>query len=438
MAARTPVIYLHVGAMKTGTSYLQQLMVDNKDALLKQGVLFPGEHPRSTQVVAVRDVLGLRTDEEIRERVNGAWARLRAEMLAYEGRASVVSMEFLSFATRAKAAAVVRSLRGAEVHVILTVRDASRVIPAQWQETTQNRGTTSWPDYVAAILAGRDGKNVGWRAFQRAMDIMRMLDAWGAAVPEERLHVVLVPAPGAPPEELWTRFASVIGVDPASCTPPAAQRNTSLGYASADLMRRVNTGLKDLGMQSYSKTVKSYLCKQVLSGRTGEPKVTTDRVLSEFALDWNRTMTDAIASSGAHVVGEPDDLDVVPSQASGLSLPPEELVLDAARDAVLGLQNLIETRTTKLDAARLESPGVVEPAPGAPAVDLDSWNATDDPIDAAVADVIALVRHAVDLRARLRRADGKAEGDTTFPETPGTTDESAGLVDKVLRRMRTR
>jgi hypothetical protein len=356
-------------------------------------------------------------------------------MFAYEGRASVVSMEFLSFATPPKAAAVVRSLRGAEVHVILTVRDASRVIPAQWQETTQNRGTTAWPDYVAAILAGRDSKNVGWRAFQRAMDIMRMLDAWGAAVPKERLHVVLVPAPGAPPEELWTRFASVVGIDPGACTPPTAQRNTSLGYASADLMRRVNTGLKDLGMQSYSKTVKSYLCKQVLSGREGEPKVTTDRSLSEFALDWNRAMADAIAKSGAHVVGEPDDLDVVPSQVSGLGLPPDELVLDAARDAVHGLQKLIETRTTKLDAARLEAPDAVEPSPEAPAVDIDGWDATDDPLGAAVSDVVVLVRHAVDLRARLRRADGKPEGDTIFPET---TDAGPGLVDKVLRRMRTR
>jgi hypothetical protein len=227
----------------------------------------------------------------------------------------------------------------------------------------------------------------------------------------------------------------VIGVDPAACTPPTAQRNSSLGYASADLMRRVNTGLQDLGMQSYSKTVKSYLCKQVLSGRAGEPKVTTDRLLSEFALDWNRAMADAIAKSGAHVVGEPDDLDVVPSQVSGLGLPPDELVLDAARDAVLGLQKLIETRGKKLDAARLESPDAVEPAPTAPAVDLDRWATTEDPIGAAVADVIALVRHAVDLRARLRRADGKPEGDTIFA---GTTDASAGLVDKVLGRMRTR
>jgi len=68
---------------------------------------------------------------------------------------------------------------------------------------------------------------------------------------------VLVPAPGARPALLWERFASVFGVDPAVCTPPARQRNASLGYASADLMRRVNVELADLGMQAYAKTMKS-------------------------------------------------------------------------------------------------------------------------------------------------------------------------------------
>jgi hypothetical protein len=437
MAARTPVIYLHVGAMKTGTSYLQQLMVDNKDVLLEQGILFPGQQPRSDQVLAVRDVLGLRVDDEVRERATGAWARMRAEMMAFEGRASVVSMEFLSFASREKAVAAVRSLRGAEVHVILTVRDASRVIPAQWQETTQNRGTTSWPDYVEAILSGRDSKSSGWRAFQRAMDIPRMLEVWGVAVPKERLHVVLVPAPGAPPEELWTRFASVIGVDPATCTPPARQRNTSLGYASADLMRRVNAGLTDLGIKAYGKTMKSYLAKQVLSGRTDESKVPTDRRLSELALDWNRAMTDAIAKSGAEVIGDPNDLDVVPSQVSGLQAPPEEQVLAAARDAVAGLEKLIRTRTRRLDAARADAEVELGPSPAAPPVDVEGWMSTDDPLGTAVSDVVDLARHAVDLRARLRRADGKPEGDSTF-EQSRSDPESAGLVDKVLQRMRPR
>jgi hypothetical protein len=452
MAGRTPVIYLHVGAMKTGTSYLQQLLVDNKDALLAQGVLFPGEQPKSEQVVAVRDALNLRVDAEIRERANGAWPRLRAEMMAFDGRMSLVSMEFLSFASRQRASAVVRSLRGAEVHIILTVRDASRVIPAQWQETTQNRGTNSWPDFVEAIVSGgarasdgtrddsdaaSDGKGnlTAWRAFQRAMDVPRMLAVWGAAVPPERLHVVLVPAPGSEPQELWRRFASVIGVDPATCNPPGQQRNASLDYAAADLMRRVNVGLKDLGQQAYGRTVKSYLCKQVLVARSGGSRVSTDRRLTEFALDWNRRMSDAIAQSGAQLVGVPEDLDVKPSHVGRLEPPPDEEVLDAARDAVAGLERLIATRSKKLVEAERDAGGPRHQQLNAPQVDSASWASSDAPVDVAVADVVALARHAVDLRAGYRRAEGKPVGDETFQ---ASAQQSTGLVDKVLRRIRNR
>lgn len=435
MAAQTPVIYLHVGAMKTGTSYLQQLMFDNRDALREHGVLFPGEQPRAEQAVAVRDALDLKLAAEVRERANGAWDRLRAEMLAFEGRASVVSMEFLSFASRPKAKALVRSLRGAEVHVILTVRDASRVIPAQWQETTQNAGTTSWPDFVEAILSGQDDESPAWRAFQRAMHIPRMLEVWGAAVPKERLHVVLVPAPGAPPEELWRRFASVIDVDPSICTPPGRQRNASLGYASAELLRRVNLELSDVSVNAYTRTVKSHLSKQVLSGRSGEPKVTTHGPLSEFALNWNRTMADAIAKSGAEIIGDPDDLDVVPSQLSTLELPSDADVMAAARDAVAGLDELIKARSQKLAAVSEYANPPLGTPPEAPLVDVETWKSADEPLAAAVRDVASLARHAIDLRNRVRLADGKAVSDPAAPPEPPSP-PPAGLVDKVLRRMR--
>jgi hypothetical protein len=49
--------------MKTGTSYLQQLMTDNKQVLDEQGLLFPGKQGWSDQVLAVRDILELRLDK---------------------------------------------------------------------------------------------------------------------------------------------------------------------------------------------------------------------------------------------------------------------------------------------------------------------------------------------------------------------------------------
>jgi len=383
--------------MKTGTSYLQEVLRQHKAALADDGILFPGANGWSDQVMATKDVLGLHVSPEIAHRADGAWDRLRDEMLQFEGRASVVSMEFMSFARRELAAKVANSLRNVELHVILTVRDASRVIPAQWQESTQNRDIASWQEYAAAVLAGADRDNPAWRAFQRALNIPRILRAWSGAVPPERMHVVLVPAPGSPPDQLWTRFASVVGIDAERFPPLPGERNVSLGYASADLMRRVNAHLTDLEQTTYGRTVKRHLCKRILSARRDEPKMSMNRQLGEFSLDWNRNMADAIARQGCEVVGELTDLDVAPTTVEILEPPDQRQVLGAAADAVNGMQELIKQRaiqSTPDTEAR-------EPATSS------SWDPTPDPIDAAVADVVELIREAIELRRQRQKVGGR-------------------------------
>jgi hypothetical protein len=380
--------------MKTGTSYLQEVLRQHKTALAEDGILFPGADGWSDQVLATKDILGLHISPAVAHRAEGAWDRLRDEMLHYDGRASVMSMEFMSFARRDRTRKVVGSLKSAEVHVILTVRDASRVIPAQWQESTQNYGVASWQEYVAAVLAGQDRDNPAWRAFQRALNIPRMLRSWSVAVPPERIHVVLVPAPGAPADQLWDRFASVIDVDPKRFPALPGERNVSLGYASADLMRRVNKNLTDLEQNTYGRTVKRHLCKRILAARHDDPKMSMNRQLGEFSLDWNRTMADAIARHGCPVIGELTDLDVEPTTVESLEPPEPSQVLDAAADAVNGLQTLIQQRA-------IGSAPEIEPAkPVSP----DHWETAPEPIDAAVDDIVTLVREAVELRRRRQRA----------------------------------
>ena len=40
---RRPRIYLHIGAMKSGTTFLQALMSANRESLFRAGYAFPGE-----------------------------------------------------------------------------------------------------------------------------------------------------------------------------------------------------------------------------------------------------------------------------------------------------------------------------------------------------------------------------------------------------------
>ncbi len=406
------MVFLHIGAMKTGTTFLQQLLATNRDALAAAGFLFPGSR-WTDQDLATRDVLGLaRKDPSMRAVCEGTWDKMAAEMLTFDGRASIFSMEFLSFAGTRQAARVISSLDGAEVHVILTVRDAVRNLPAQWQTSCRNGGTVSWPTFARGARwggrLGRLGRGQGARVFAMAQGVPRMLRAWGRAVPADHLHVVTVPPSGSHPLLLWRRFASVVGVDPDVCPKDQENSNPSLGQPSADLMRRVNADLGRVSPSDYRPTVKGQLAKTLRerSGRESEP--TLDPATHRFALSWNRRVRTAIERSGAGLTGDLADLPVDSPPApdgSRLSEPSTAEILAAAATARDGLIRLVHRRMTQL--VKL-APGSRPPATADEAEDGPTpsarWSETPDPVGSAVAEVTSLVRLAIDLRRRLESA----------------------------------
>jgi hypothetical protein len=410
MAEGRPVVFLHIGTMKTGTTFLQHLMIANKENLASAGYLFPGE-AWNRQVRAVQEVLGQTQDDpRVKAESAGAWGDLTEEMRSHTGVASVVSMEFLSFAGYRGARRVIRSLQGADVHIVLTVRDAAGTIPAQWQTSVHNGATVGWPQFEAGVrrasapagpLWGRYARDQGLRVFLRAQDVAHMLRLWGRLVPPDRLHVVTVPTSGSDPRLLWRRFAQVLDVDPAVCPEEPRQVNESLGYASSELLRRVNHELGPLQYTAYNQTVKHPLALRILSRRAkDESKARIDRETYEFALEWNRRTREAIKRSGAVLAGDLDDLPTTPRPEVASSLdgsqpaPSDQELLASARAAVQGMKKVIRRRRR-----RLRRWGHA-PAPGelTASVSMESWAEAEDPVAAAVRDVARLCRVAIDLR----------------------------------------
>ena len=69
-------LLLHVGAMKSGTSFIQSRLFANKPMLLEErGILVPGMNWLS-QVMAARDVLGSGEDQ---------WAKMAGKVNAHVG-----------------------------------------------------------------------------------------------------------------------------------------------------------------------------------------------------------------------------------------------------------------------------------------------------------------------------------------------------------------
>ena len=411
------VVFLHIGAMKSGTTFLQSLMSANKSQLLAAGCLFPGASWLS-QVRAAQDIVGAGKDPRLRAASAGAWEVLVREIAGHPG-AAVVSMEFLSFAGSRRVRRMLASLAGTEVHLVLTVRDATATIPAHWQDLVRNGSTVSWPEFSRAVVrsTGRHhhldllSRDDALRKFSQAQDLERILQIWSRRLPAAKLRVVTVPPPGTPPGLLWERFAAAVDLDPHVCTEPPRQANQSLGHASTELLRRVNKNLRDLRPSEYDPTLKNYLAARVLSQRTGqEPRIRLDRPTYDFGLTWNQRLRNAITTGRTPLIGNLADLPTTitethrrggdPSTDPSVVDPPNDAMLAAADEAFEALRRLIQRRTRRLRnrTGTTSSPPIDLLPDSSP----EQWQRAHDPVDVAAQQIAQLTRIAIDLQARLR------------------------------------
>ena len=323
-------VVLHIGAMKTGTSYVQSVLGSNKDELVDTGVEFLGGFARQTK--AVRDVLRLPKDERRNRR---RWEKIARAAHDMDGHTGIVSMEFLSFAAPRHVEAFLAPLEGLDVRVLLTVRDQMRVVPAQWQTYTRNLGTDDWSSYLRAIEAtpGRRTPSRAHRTFHRAQDVATIVERW--SVPGvQGIDVVTVPPSSAPRDELWRRFAQATGVRPDIADLGEVKDNESLGYAACDWLRRANPHLDDLAPRSYRRLVRP-LARGVLAPlRDEQDRPRLDERAAAWARGRNQELRDLVASGRVGLVGDLDDLPVpedLSARPGEAPAPPADQVLHCAQ-----------------------------------------------------------------------------------------------------------
>ena len=320
-------VVLHVGSMKSGTSYLQGLLFAHRALLAERGVLVPGERWRD-QVSAVADVLN--RSRVAREPTDGAWQRLVGKTAAWDGTA-VVSMEWLGIARPGQVERVVGSFPPGTVRVVVTARDLNRQVPAMWQESLKNGRSLTFDQYVEAV---RTDEGLG-RSFWREQAVGAMCRRWADAVGVAAVCLVTVPPPGSPKDLLWHRFAEAVGVAPEGVGPPDRD-NASLGAASSEVLRRLNLLVEDLEYGDYAAVVKHQLAKKVLAARRdAEPAVGFE--VPEWLPARADRMVGRVRDLGVSVVGDLADLRPVAVPGTDPGTVPAAQHLDAALGGLEGL-----------------------------------------------------------------------------------------------------
>lgn len=329
-------VFLHVGTMKSATSYLQELCDYNSDRLADAGLLWT---QAANNFLAIDDLLGTKRD---RPRLSGAWATMEKALSAHNGDA-LMSNELLAMSRPTRMGNLVEALGPAETQVIVTARDLARAIPSQWQTGVRNGHTITYSDYVEALTQESDDKEA--KRFWRRQDLTGIIQRLCVNLPLEQITLVTVPPSGADFAVVGNRFVSVLGIDPTTLVQPP-QSNASLGAYSAELLRRVNGRVEHLDWLKYRWAFKNALSRLVLTGRAAEePKLRLARTQVAWVHERSVRMVEEVAASGVRVVGDLADLvppvpdDSVPEVA--LAPPGDDDLLEVALYALAGMGEVL-------------------------------------------------------------------------------------------------
>ena len=329
------VVYLHVGAPKTGTTYLQDRLMLNQAALAEHGVTIPTKNRFvDADLFHFRAALDL-LDQDwggAPGHAKGSWDTMVKRVRRASG-SVIISHEVLAPANPDVVARVMNDLADNEIHVVYSARDLGRQLPAAWQESIKQGRKWTFRRFLDKVE-----RNQTW--FRSAMDLPAVLDNWGAKLPPERVHVVTVPHDRGPTgNELWLRFCRAFAIDPAWAPLDSERANRSLGIAETQLVRRLNRRL-ELPMwrdATYDALIRELLAQDVLAARDSIPvRLPPDRF--DFAEAQAEVWIDWIKRTGLDVVGDAEDLRPVRPHPDKTWRDPDrvspKLQLGAALDAL--------------------------------------------------------------------------------------------------------
>lgn len=298
-------VVLHIGTMKSGTTYLQSVLGANADAFERQGVTvvsgrFNDDVARPH--LAAQELHGTRPGTR-------EWGHLLEVVEAAPGDTVVVSSEFFSFLGPDGVEAAVAGLAGHDLTVVLSIRDQLGALGAQWQSYTRNRGGAPFASYLRQIADPEQQHRYAAQSFHQAQDVTGMVDRWtrpGAG----RLVAVLVSPPGSPPELMWSRFVEGAGLPAVDADLGDVADNQSLGYAACDYLRRLNRHLSEMPLGDYRRMVRPLARDVLASLRAEQQRPRLDRAAATFAVERNREIRDLLARRGTALVGDLADLAV--------------------------------------------------------------------------------------------------------------------------------
>ena len=329
-------IFWHIGPDDLGTGYLAHALDVRRAELADAGILVPGT-PAAWELATAElrqshQQLGYR-----RREVTGQCAALARLGWRHRG-TSVLSTPALAGASPDQVSLALDGMRGAEIHLVLVVRDLTSQVYAAAQAALEQGATTRPERYAERVLAEPDHPQA--QAFRAGHDLSDILRRWTRTVLPEHVHVIAENDPA----QVWARLMALVGADVAF-TPDALPAAAHTGRLAA--LRDVALGLDDrLDARGRRTALRDWLSRDLLTGSAtaAYPPVPGADLVAGWAEHATR--------KGFDVHGE---LRVSEGAATQQSATDEDVTVAALADAVVEVARLqAEVADLQADNARLD------------------------------------------------------------------------------------
>lgn len=388
-------VFFHVGAPKTGTTYLQNVLWTNRELLAANGVLYPYADPgqpfRSMQDFRGQGWAGGKAAE-----FAGEWEAVAARAGDWDGPTVIVSNELLGGSEPARIDRGLARVRPAQVHVVFTARDFARQLVSDWQEHVKHKHTVTLETFVDDLIEfGLDAPAPFGELFWGMHDASYVLRRWAEFVPNAHIHVVTVPQPGAPSDTLWRRFCAVTDLEPDLYEHDLKRANPSMGVAETELVRRMNFDVQGMPAENYDPLVRKLLAEDILGGKS--PRLRLPPGQLGWVTTRSQQLVEELDAAGYDIVGDLQELLPRCEDHEGYVSPTTLTDADLAPAAIRAATGLLRhsgrlrRRISQLQAVAGDSP--LHPPSR----------------DALTRDLLKLARRrAADVRGLLRRAGERA------------------------------
>jgi hypothetical protein len=330
---------LHIGPHKTGTTAIQGALHLARERLAAEGVVYPGRGRQPLwPILAVTGQPALLGGP--RPEIS-YWDNLVREIRAAGDQRVVLSSEFFAEADDATARRVIADLGGARVHVVVTLRSLTRILPSQWQQYLQNGFHFRYLEWLEGIL--NDPPRTPTPGFWRRHRHDALVTRWAAENGPENLTVIVLDESDR--LMLLRVFESMLGLPGGFLVPEETAANRSLTAAETELVRLLNEEFsrRDWPNRNYARFMRYGAVEHMKTSRQPsphEPRIVTPAWALARAGQISAEMAARIEALGVNIVGDLSSLGKLPGDGSDPAgddgSAPLMLPVEAAARATLG------------------------------------------------------------------------------------------------------